>query len=480
MPPVLPIHTQHHQSGDCTLEVTAHQSTLSQWSDRPVVRQLRFNLWLGQTERQLLAAGDQQHLVVVSDAVEAYVQTHLTHQAWPQIHQLEILDQQLELSTLQLFDLAEVLSAYGQQQMTLPRATKTAAAKRRRPLWWRPGSAVASLLVAVGVTTLYLRDRPATFNDSVTTSQAPKSSGLEDDVALAPPAPPAAGADNGFDANGLSDADGLSNERPEPSTAPAAPADRPAGADRFNFKASRDLLRRRQNLPQSEVDATETEAPGGEPTEAGGLDEAIAGAAPSLDLAEAPPEPLGDNRLEQESSVDAADAASAEIAGAEAEALDDGAVGAIAADEPPPAVGAPAPSAVPPLEGNADRTAAGDLEARVRQAEPFDGAASGATTSGAVASAESASEAASGAASGSILVAIATQLAPYQPTTAPFPLVYHLQLSPDGTITAMEPISENAPVILPPPALTPAPGRPLRVELTYSGTNRPTVRELLD
>ncbi|MEO0868121.1 MAG: hypothetical protein AAFY17_06660 [Cyanobacteria bacterium J06642_11] len=142
MSSVLPIDTQRYESGDYTLEVTAQPSPLSQWSDRPVVRKLRFNLWAEQPQRQHLATGDQHQLVTLSSTIETYVQNHLTQAAWPSTHRLTLLGQDIELSTLQLFNLAEVLNAQGQQQIVLP-----AVAKRRpRRLWWT-GSAAASLLV---------------------------------------------------------------------------------------------------------------------------------------------------------------------------------------------------------------------------------------------------------------------------------------------------------------------------------------------
>ncbi|MEM1242550.1 MAG: DUF4335 domain-containing protein, partial [Cyanobacteria bacterium P01_H01_bin.26] len=172
MSPVLPIDTQRYQSGSCTLEVTAHRSSLSQWSDRPVVRRLRFSLWLEQPNRQRLAAGDQTQLVTLRQAVESYVQTHLTQQAWPQTHGLKLLDQELEFSTLQLFDLAEVLSASERGQITLP------VTGRRRTHWWT-GSAAASLLVAVGVTTAYLYYRPTA---ELATTQAPEAVFEEDEI----------------------------------------------------------------------------------------------------------------------------------------------------------------------------------------------------------------------------------------------------------------------------------------------------------
>ncbi|MEA5466576.1 DUF4335 domain-containing protein [Leptothoe sp. PORK10 BA2] len=417
MSPVLPIDTQRYSSGDYTLEVTAHQSALSQWSDRPVVRQLRFSLWSGQ---QRLITGDQQHLVVVSDAVEAYVQTHLTHQAWPQNHRLEILDQQLELTTLQLFDLAEVLSAYGQHQITLPRAAKALAkAKTQRP--W-VSSAAASLLVAVGVTTaVYLRDRPAGLNDFVT-SQSPQSTELEEGGAAAPQTAPSPEAS--------SDA---SPERLEtrPGTGPSS-TELGRTADEPSLKINQDLARQ-QNAPQ-------TEATDIAPTASKPLDEDVAG----FELDSGPEDAMP------------------EIASAEA-----------------PAAPSPAASVIAPTAETAIQP-----EANLESGDTADAARDPGSGSGdlAASAARQSGPQEDGGANGvgrAMLDAIATQLAPYQPTGSPYPLVYHLQIAPNGRIMAIERISENAPAIAP-AAISPAPGRPLRVEVIYTGANRPVVNELFE
>lgn len=79
----------------------------------------------------------------------------------------------------------------------------------------------------------------------------------------------------------------------------------------------------------------------------------------------------------------------------------------------------------------------------------------------------------------SVLDAISTQLAPYQPTQASYPLAYRLQIEPDGTIIEAEPIGDNVPAIaVSGETITPAPGRPLTVEIIYTGDNRPVVNEL--
>ncbi|MEO0396593.1 MAG: hypothetical protein AAF243_11490 [Cyanobacteria bacterium P01_A01_bin.137] len=423
MSSVLPINTQRYESGDYTLEVTAHPSALSQWSDRPVVRQLRFSLWTNQPTRQRLAAGDQQQLLTLSETVEAYVQRHLTHAAWPHTHRLQLLDQAVDLSTLQLFGLAEVFNAYGQRQITLP-----AASKRRRSRWWA-GSVAASLLVSVGVATVYLRERPVL---NAVTSQAPEAV-LEDEVAVTPPsvrAPATVPIPE-------------TNEAPDPvPAAPAASSDVADGIDDDGpaFKASRELAQR-PNVPEFEDSAG---ASGADSVEPQGPDEELA---PSLDVAEAlerPPETLSADRFEQAAAPEAV---------------------AEAPVEPPPAasVMAPAPeTAIRPEEETLDSSTDlgfSDLEpGMARSSRPEDAL----LTTGV---------------DGAILNAIATHFAPYQPSDVPYPLVYRLQIGSDGTILELAPITENAPTIQA-EALTPPPGRLLQLELTYTGAGLPTVREL--
>ncbi|NEP61571.1 MAG: hypothetical protein F6K31_32240 [Symploca sp. SIO2G7] len=148
------------------MEVTAHPSPLSRWSDRPVVRQLRFSLWVGDQRR---ATGDQRQLTELSQRIEFYVQTHLNQQAWASIHRFKLVNQELELSTVQLFDLAEVLSVYGQTNINL-----SIISKRRRSHWWI-GSAAASLLMTVGIGAIYFK--PVVWHQTAT-SQA-LDAGLE-------------------------------------------------------------------------------------------------------------------------------------------------------------------------------------------------------------------------------------------------------------------------------------------------------------
>ncbi|MEM1255270.1 MAG: hypothetical protein AAGI69_22765 [Cyanobacteria bacterium P01_H01_bin.21] len=391
MSSVLPIDTQRYQSGPYILEVTSHVSPLSQWSDRPVVRQLRFSLWLDQ---QRLAAGDQHQLLTMSKAVETYVQTHLTRQWWPQRHRLKLLETTVELSTLQLFDLAEVLNAYGQRQITLP-----AVMRRRRSRWWT-GSAVASLLVAVGVTTAYLHYRPTAFNQ-VATSQAPEAVFDEADLPEVSPEAGSAPAGSLFEAQDDESAEDTIEEiQPE---------------------ANQELAQQPLELDEIQPDSRQNGAPADEP------------------LSEPTPDeipPPADSSEQNFQDIE-------------------------------PALAEPAPAP----ETAAPREPAAIAEAPTLQAE-FEEDSSGS---------ESSSRMARGTAPGNVdvLVAIATQLAPYQPTGIAYPVVYHTQIAADGQLLSLDPISENAPALeIPAITIASPPGQALQVEITYTGSARPTVREL--
>lgn len=70
----------------CTLELYAHQSPLSRWAGRPVVRDLHFRLHLDDPrlpdEQRVTLQGDRQHLDALHAVVETYVQAHLTQMDW--------------------------------------------------------------------------------------------------------------------------------------------------------------------------------------------------------------------------------------------------------------------------------------------------------------------------------------------------------------------------------------------------------------
>ena len=186
----------------CTLEIMATGSALSRWTDRAVLKNLRFRLSLDDPtlpeEEQVMVEGDRIELEALCDHVERYVQrllsrssgsspiTHLqaeteaanvaTVQAVdsPEFEATETVETGIQvqpkswlshelhlgtlatdesgevvpLSTLQLFDLANALDDYQAEAVSLPALG--------RPVWLRSpvgwaGIAAAALL-AVGVT----------------------------------------------------------------------------------------------------------------------------------------------------------------------------------------------------------------------------------------------------------------------------------------------------------------------------------------
>ncbi|MEO1400048.1 MAG: DUF4335 domain-containing protein [Cyanobacteria bacterium J06635_1] len=170
--------TQHYTANGCTLEITATESPLSRWSDRSLLKHIRFKLWLHPPEASpntfattessnLIAQGNQPQLETLAQTLQSYVQTHLgqgevgpnplTASHWPlgQKHQLAG-SLPLSLSTLELFDVAEALQQYAQSNAHLPAlsdaAPRRASSARRRSNWLWGSSVAAAMLLAVGVT----------------------------------------------------------------------------------------------------------------------------------------------------------------------------------------------------------------------------------------------------------------------------------------------------------------------------------------
>jgi hypothetical protein len=177
----------------CSLEVAAKTSPLSQWTGKPLISTLKFELRfddprLGPGQR-LIIAGDRQQLEALASAVTEYVQgflqdfqsdfalvpehggvygyqmagansavatfpqpqlvtqgllshvLHLGHLATPESGPT------LQLNATQLHDLAEALETYSSDMVVLP----SLAANQQRRAVTRWGAIAASLLLAVGV-----------------------------------------------------------------------------------------------------------------------------------------------------------------------------------------------------------------------------------------------------------------------------------------------------------------------------------------
>lgn len=448
MSSVLPIDTQRYESGDYTLEVTAHPSPLSQWSDRPVVRRLRFNLWVERPERQRLATGDQRQLTTLSHTVETYVHENLTQSAWPNIHRIQLLGKNIELRTLELFHLAEVLNAHGLQQIVLP----AAPAKRRPKRHWWTGSAAASLLVAVGVATAYIQYRPQAF-DQAETVQAPT---IADEAG-----------------SGLNDSAPADRATPEAESRvaklPGEPQFSEAEGTPSENERPGDL--EQQINPEPPGDIGRSSVPAASPSDAvvNSVPEVDTSGVGSTDAAEppiaTPPQPQQSPALERSSSAEPSPAAAVATPGEETLAADDlaNADGAELADS---------------AELN-EESAAIARNSRSQSAPGVTGVSGHGSGNGAPGTPPVAlpNPIDNRPIDGAIINRIARQLGRYQPMGVAYPLVYHVQIFADGTIHSIEPISEGAPAIAPPEKIA-APGRPVRLELIYTGDNLPTLNEL--
>ncbi|MBE9205011.1 DUF4335 domain-containing protein [Nostoc sp. LEGE 06077] len=228
----------------CTLEVLAQSSPLSRWMGKTVIKQLSFELRFDDPrlpeERRVVIRGDRDQLEALCDAVTSYVQEFLQQSpesfgigfATPQdstttsddsglsdVHQSSLSTQTLksftsdiprakiylepssslthklhlgslasqasspfiQLSLLQLFDLASALDEYSADVMALPALNNTSSVIRFPA--WTPVAAV--LVLSVGLLPLtvqyansYRQNQPTTAN---------KNTSTESDVALAPP-----------------------------------------------------------------------------------------------------------------------------------------------------------------------------------------------------------------------------------------------------------------------------------------------------
>lgn len=185
----------------CTLEIAATGSALSRWTDRTVLKNLRFHLSFDDpkipSDQQITIRGDRTQLEALCETVEAYVQALLNRSAADPIpmlapvagepredtltqpesvpavvegtpkmgirlqpigllfHELHLgslatenLGKTVRLSALQLFDLANALDSYHAEALTLPALG--------RPRWMKSPAGWASIaavfLLAVGAT----------------------------------------------------------------------------------------------------------------------------------------------------------------------------------------------------------------------------------------------------------------------------------------------------------------------------------------
>ncbi len=227
----------------CTLEITANVSALSQWTARPVLKQLRFQLSLddlhGVATERVTIRGDRTQLELLHSAIEAYVQGLLVSDTGVLIatvpeagddgangdraivppgvtltaqedsaasasgiflkprgllsHHFHLgalattpSQPILLLSALQLADVATVLDAYATEVIVLPRLLSPGRSLVP-PQWLRTAAAV---LVTAGVTITGMRllDRSPSVPAS-STAQAPDQLSMATPIAPATPAP---------------------------------------------------------------------------------------------------------------------------------------------------------------------------------------------------------------------------------------------------------------------------------------------------
>ena len=276
----------HHRysANSCTLEVTAAESVLSRWSQQPVLKQVRFRVLIENPETdqpELMAQGNQSQLQALTVAVQQYVQDHLTISRtdslsgalpseaslsttapWPLgLHRLaiDLQAEPLSLSTLDLFDLAEVLDQCERSLQLLPTIASTTG-RRRRPflksysLW--AGSAVAAMVLAVGVTTTLRQHYQTGLSPQADTAVLSESAISQEDRDRAVSAPSSNDPRTigGTDADAvLSDATEESAQKLEQPTANGEAVAPPPDSRATNRQSAENLGASRQQSPPTSV-----------------------------------------------------------------------------------------------------------------------------------------------------------------------------------------------------------------------------------
>jgi hypothetical protein len=238
----------------CTLEIAATGSALSRWTDRTILKNLRFQLSLDDpalaSDKQVAIKGDRPQLEALSDAVSTYIQTFLmaspeqvrlprelsasaaalspgsvpatavepgaTTAAGVYLQPKSLLAHDLHLgtlaneesgavvhlSTLQLFDLANALDEYNAEAVSLPALGRPTWLKSL-PTW---GKTAAIAVLALGATTAIAKfvldvSTPTTTYQTAqtaTTTSRQAETGLDQQANASPetlpPAPGTSGA----------------------------------------------------------------------------------------------------------------------------------------------------------------------------------------------------------------------------------------------------------------------------------------------
>lgn len=174
-----------YETATVTLDVTAQEAAVSQWSDIPVVQVLRYHLSIREIDSDALLAeirGDRASFLPLVDAVQYYIQGQLTPVAAiptaiasadapvkithdsqfrlePQGFTRHVLhlgslktiagDSDITLGTTQLADLGDVFDQLESQVRCLP----VSLVSEQRNRWRTWGTAAAGIVAAVGITT---------------------------------------------------------------------------------------------------------------------------------------------------------------------------------------------------------------------------------------------------------------------------------------------------------------------------------------
>lgn len=237
----------------CTLEIWAKPSALSFWSDRPLVKELNFELRFDDPrvpdDKQIIVRGDREQLVQLYEIVTTYVQNTLLQPslqipvgietlalpssttealenpphahlalasnedtaivAFPKAptlkpkgllsHELafgslvrDASESSIQLSVSQLFDLTEALEQFSTEMDILPSLNK--AKKRKAAVVWANTAAAAILAVGISTVGVKIYQTASQKNEIATSNKASNSqtaqSNIQDVVPPVPPPPP--------------------------------------------------------------------------------------------------------------------------------------------------------------------------------------------------------------------------------------------------------------------------------------------------
>ena len=148
-----------YASPTCSLEVWAKRSPMSAWTSQTVVQNLRFRLRLAQGK---VIKGNQSQINRIIEAVIAYSDRWLAQETVDKFDHAIVIPEgtNLQLSTLQLFDLYETLEQCSRELVILPDVVLEV--RRITPNWLKiMAAAIALIGVSIGAVRLVSRDQPS-------------------------------------------------------------------------------------------------------------------------------------------------------------------------------------------------------------------------------------------------------------------------------------------------------------------------------